>query len=128
MVSAVLVDGEDLLLVRRGRPPCAGTWAPPGGRVEWGESVVEAVVRELAEETGLEGTCGELMGVSEVQSEGFHAVILAHRAHLWERAEPRAGDDAAEARWVPLHEVVDLALAPGVAELLHDHGLITTFT
>ena len=57
-----------------------------------------------------------------------HQVVLGHAVSLLEASEPRAGDDAAEARWVPLADVVDLQLAPGLAEFLHDHGVIATIT
>ena len=145
-VGAIVVDDERLLLVRRGHGPAAGAWSVPGGRVEHGETLAEAVVREMVEETGLEGVCGKLVGWAEVlpdterseQALGaaagtdpaadgpFHAVILDFRVTLLEGGEPRAGDDAAEARWVRLTDVADLALAPGLAEFLYDHGVITT--
>ncbi len=125
-VGAIVVDAEDLLLVRRTRPPAAGTWAVPGGRVEAGETLAEAVVRELDEETGLEGACGALVGWSEILEEGRHTVILDFRVHLMDRSPLRAGDDAAEARWVPLGDVAEMRLAPGLAEFLHDHGVIAT--
>ncbi|MGI8936648.1 MAG: NUDIX hydrolase [Iamia sp.] len=125
-VGAIVADAEELLLVRRAQPPAAGTWAVPGGRVEGGETLAEAVVRELDEETGLEGACGALVGWSEILDEGRHAVILDFRVHIMARTPLRAGDDAAEARWVPLGDVAELRLAPGLAELLHDHGVIDT--
>lgn len=127
-VGAVVVDDGSLLLVRRGHGPAQGAWSVPGGRVEAGESLAEAVVRELAEETGLEGVCGDLLGWVEVPAEGPgepHFVVLDFVATVVEHGEPSAGDDAAEALWVPLENVVDLDLAGGLAEFLHDHGVIT---
>ncbi len=109
----------------------AGSGALPGGRVEVGETLAEAVTRELREETGIDGVCGSLIGVVEVLSEvtpGEHVVVLAHRVSILESMEPVAGDDAAEARWVDLSEVADFRLAPGVAEFLHDHDIIATIT
>jgi 8-oxo-dGTP diphosphatase len=99
----------------------------PGGRVRPGEILVEAVVRELREETGVEGVCGGLLGVLELlDDDAPHQVVLAHDVTVLERTEPVAGDDAAEARWVPLVDVAELALAPGLDRFLHDHGVIDT--
>jgi ADP-ribose pyrophosphatase YjhB (NUDIX family) len=127
-VGAVVVHDDDLLLIRRGHDPGAGEWAVPGGRVEPGELLMEAVVRELAEETGLEATCGELLGWVERIEGDDHFVILDFSATVLERIEPRPGDDASEARWVPLHEVADYALVDGLAEFLHEHGVLRTIT
>lgn len=124
-VGAVVVDDERLLMVRRGRGPAAGTWSIPGGRVEAGETLAEAVVRELREETGLDGLCGGLIGWVEQLDDG-HRVILDFRVDLLADAEPTAGDDAAEATWVPRLEIVERPLAPGLAAFLHDHGIIET--
>ncbi len=131
-VSALVVRDDELLLVRRGRGRAAGTWALPGGRVQEGELLAEAVVRELAEETALEGVCGELVGYTELLGETAspagergHAVVLTFRVHLLGPGAPAAGDDAAEAAWVALGEVTERPLAAGVGELLTDHGIVS---
>src|SRR5947199_10647202 len=126
-VGAVAVDNERLLLIRRGQEPGFGLWSVPGGRFEAGEMLAEAVVRELAEETGLEGVCGELVGWVERVGDGHHFVILDFAVTLLDPdAEPTAGDDAADAEWVALHELADQQLVEGLAEFLHDHGIIET--
>ena len=122
-VGAIAVDDERLLLVRRGRGPAAGWWSVPGGRVALGETLAEAVVRELAEETGLEGVCGELVDWVERVGDDHHFVIFDFLVQVLP-GTPTAGDDAAEAAWVPLREVADLALVDGLAELLHAHGIL----
>ena len=127
-VGAVVVDHDRLLLVRRGRGPAVGLWSVPGGRVEAGETLAEAVTRELLEETSLEGACGPLLGWAEVFDESGHFVILDFEVTPLGTGQPVAGDDATEARWVELHEVSELPLVEGLAELLHDNGIITTVT
>lgn len=123
-VGAIAVDNDCLLLIRRGHGPAAGEWSVPGGRVEDGETLAEAVVRELAEETGLEGVCDRLVGWVERIGDGYHFVILDFSVEVLDGVEPVAGDDAAEARWVPLSEVADYALVEGLAEFLADNGII----
>lgn len=127
-VGAVVVDDGRLLLVRRGRGPAQGSWSVPGGRVEPGETLAEAVVRELREETALEGVCGELLGWVERIDDEHHFVILDFRVDVLDPGEPVVGDDAAEARWVPLHDVAEMALVDGLAEFLHEHGVLDTIT
>lgn len=127
-VGAVVVDDDRLLLVRRGHGPGAGQWAVPGGRLEPDELLQEAVVRELAEETSLEGVCGALIGWVELVTDDRHDVILDFGVDLLEFAEPVASTDAIDARWFPLSDVAELHLAPGLAEFLHDHNIITTIT
>ena len=127
-VGAIAVDNDRLLLVRRGHGAAAGEWSVPGGRVEAGETLAEAVVRELLEETGVEGVCNDLVGWVERISEDSHYVILDFRVDVLEPSEPVAGDDAAEAAWVPLSEVADLLLVEGLAEFLHENGILEVIT
>jgi mutator protein MutT len=127
-VGAIAVDDGHLLMIRRGRGPAAGEWSVPGGRVEFGETLAEAVVRELAEETGLEGVCDRLAGWVERFGEGYHYVILDFWVTILSSERPAAGDDAAEAAWIPLDQVADLRLVDGLAEFLHEHGVLDVFT
>jgi ADP-ribose pyrophosphatase YjhB (NUDIX family) len=126
-VGAVCVHDGALLLVRRGRGPAAGEWSVPGGRVEVGETLHEAVVRETYEETGLEVVVDRFLGWVERMGESgdppapYHFVILDFVVTpLQPSPSPVAGDDAAEAAWVPVHELSDLHLVPGLYDFLRD--------
>lgn len=127
-VGAVAVLDGSLLLVRRGHGPAAGEWSVPGGRVERGELLAEAVVREVREETGLECVCGPLLGWVERIDDEQHFVIADFEVTVLDDRAPVAGDDAAEAAWVPLDRLLDLNLVDGLAEFLHEHGVLDAFT
>ena len=127
-MGAIVVQGDQLLMIRRGRGPAQGQWSVPGGRVERGEALAEAVVRELWEETHVAGVCGELLGWVERISDEAHNVILDFAVVPLEDNDPVAGDDAAEATWVPLGAVADLDLVDGLAEFLADQGVIDLLT
>jgi 8-oxo-dGTP diphosphatase len=127
-VGAIAVDAGRLLLVRRGRGAAAGTWSVPGGRVEGGETLAEAVLRELKEETGLDALCGDEVGWVERIDDEHHFVIFDFSVTILSDGDPVAGDDAAEAVWVDLFDVADLRLSDGLAEFLHEHGILPTFT
>jgi ADP-ribose pyrophosphatase YjhB (NUDIX family) len=96
--------------------------------VEFGETMAEAIVRELYEETGLEGVCGEMLGWVERIDDARHFVIADFRVHLLDDDEPlAAGDDAADAEWVPVNDVAERSdLVDGLAEFLHQVGIIPT--
>ena len=125
-VGAIAVDSGRLLLVRRATRPGAGQWSVPGGHVEPGETLAEAVVREVREETGLDATCGRFVGSADVVGDGHHFVVLDFVVSVGAGTEPVAGDDAAEAAWVPLGAVGDLDLVDGLAGFLRDHAILPT--
>ncbi len=104
--GAVVVDGRGrVLLVRRGRAPSAGEWTLPGGRVEAGESSDAAVLRELREETAVEGRVVASLGVVEVRRDGEVYAIHEYLVAPVSDALARAGDDAADVRWVRRDEL-----------------------
>jgi 8-oxo-dGTP diphosphatase len=109
-VDGVWVRGGRILLVRRGRPPFKGGWALPGGFVNLRETVEQAVAREVWEETGLRGRPEKLVGVYSGPDRDPRKPTTSVVFHIVGRGgEPRGGDDAAEARWIPLREVGRLA-------------------
>lgn len=122
-VGAICVRDGRLLLVRRARPPSRGRWAPPGGRVEPGERLADAVRRELAEETGLDGVVGGLCGIAERIGQGHHHVIL----DFWVEpgnADAVAGDDADNVAWVGRVDLDRLPLAGPLVGWLREHGVL----
>ena len=106
-VGVVCFRGDEVLLIRRGRPPRQGQWSLPGGRIEPGETTLEAALRELHEEAGV---TAEILGLIDVvdglfPEAGRHYVLIDYAAR-WIAGVPRAGDDAAEAVFLPLDEAV----------------------
>lgn len=120
-VSAAIVDSGRILLVLRGRPPSQGQWSVPGGRVEWGETLREAAIREMREETGLEIELGPMVAMVEridpAPTPTYHFVIIDFLARAV-GGILQAGDDAAAARWLTHDEWMALPLTPGLAPVL----------
>jgi 8-oxo-dGTP diphosphatase len=117
-------DGA-ILLIRRGQPPSQGRWSVPGGRVEWGERLTDALRREVEEETGLTVEVGDLAGLVERHYPDFHYVILDYYVTVT-GGELRPGGDVTGARWVPMADLGGLPLAEGLLESLQEFGVPLT--
>ena len=123
-VSALVLsdDGSRVLLVRRGARPGRLMWSIPGGHVRPGETLFQAVVRELEEETGLTGRPLGVVSVDEaikVDEAGvkYHYVIIVVLVEAGPGA-PRAGSDALEAGYYSIDEALQMNLVPSVRSLL----------
>ena len=123
-VGAVVVRDSSILLILRGNPPGEGLWSVPGGRVQRGESLAEAVRRELQEETGLDGEVGEAVGWTELIGRRRHFVIVDYRVSVAPDATPVAGSDAADAAWVAFDDLGEWDLVDGLLQFLADHRII----
>lgn len=127
-VGAVVLDGDSVLLVQRGRPPGEGKWSLPGGLVDLGERLEEAVRREVEEECGLQirilGLCGVIDRVVRGEDDAapgpirYHWVIIDYVAAVT-GGVLRAGSDAAQARWVPVADLGDYDTTIGIDAMVH---------
>lgn len=118
----MVVHEGRLLLIRRGKEPLYGRWLVPGGTVEWGETLEDAVAREVLEETGVRVRAGEVVAVvSHIDPPGegasHHFVIVDYLCH-WLEGVPRAGSDALAAEWVPLEDLPGRDLPPRAQEVI----------
>lgn len=121
--AAIIVRGEQILLIQRGIPPQQGRWTLPGGKVNPGESLQETVRREVAEETGYEVRVEDQLLELQVpigdgkyfQIHDFAATIIG--------GELVAGDDAADARWIPLSELDQFPLTDHLVHYLRKAGV-----
>jgi 8-oxo-dGTP diphosphatase len=115
-VGAVIVEKNRVLLIRRGTAPLLGEWSLPGGVLECGETLREAVAREAREETGLVVQTGEMLGVYERlirDDEGrvrYHYVLIDFLCRPVS-GDLNAGSDAADVRWFTRDELPALNLA-----------------
>jgi 8-oxo-dGTP diphosphatase len=122
-VGAIVFKGDEVLLVRRGKEPALGEWSLPGGAVEVGETLEEALHRELKEETGIEV---EILGLSAFlerifpDAEGkisYHYVLLDFLCR-YVGGEPRPGSDVLELCFTPLPCLEDFRLTGLAKEVI----------
>ncbi|MBF0355732.1 MAG: NUDIX hydrolase [Alphaproteobacteria bacterium] len=108
-VGAVIWKGGYVLLIRRAAEPRKGSWSLPGGMQQLGETLAEAIMREIREETSLVVNLGEIVAVVDLIEQDTQGVVEYHFTVIdyeadWILGEPMPGDDASEAVWVdPMH-------------------------
>jgi 8-oxo-dGTP diphosphatase len=124
-VGAVVTDEQGrLLMIQRGHDPGAGLWSIPGGRIEPGETDAQALVREMLEETNLQVNVGKLIGRVQRQGLGGAVIDIRDYAATVTGGTLRAGDDAADARWVGTAELARLEVTEGLIEALTEWGVL----
>ncbi|WP_353254865.1 NUDIX hydrolase [Burkholderia anthina] len=123
-VIGVVLRERDVLLVRRANPPDADRWGFPGGKIEPGEPIADAIVRELAEETTLDVEALDVFTALDSFDRDAAGRVRQHFVMVavlckWLRGTPAAGDDALEARWFDLGELErdDLPMSAGVRDV-----------
>lgn len=122
-VSAAVIRDGRVLVVRRARSPARGLFTLPGGAVELGETLEQAVEREIREETDLSIAPVALAGYREVVTRDAedrverHFVILCFAAR-WLAGEPTLNDELSEARWLTPGEIAGLATTEGLTEIV----------
>lgn len=117
-IGVLAFRGEDVLLIRRGRPPRMGEWSLPGGAQRIGEPAEECARRELREETGIEVGALDLLAVVDAITPGeagagprFHYTIIDYLAR-WEAGTPRPGGDVTEVAWCASADPAPFGLWP----------------
>ena len=122
-VSAAIFRGDRVLIVRRARPPAHGLYTLPGGGVELGETLEQAAIREVREETGLDIKPLALAGYRQVISRDDggrierHFVILPFAAP-WIAGEVALNEELSEAHWLPPSQLSELETTEGLAEIV----------
>nr|MDO8045896.1 NUDIX hydrolase [Candidatus Baldrarchaeota archaeon] len=128
-IGAVIVKGNKVLLIKRAGDPGRGLWSIPGGLVELGEKIKDAVRREVKEETGLDVRVGEIANVTEIitrDEEGkvkYHFVIVDFFAEVL-RGELKPSSDALEAKWVEFKDLRKYRLTETVERLFKKLGFL----
>lgn len=124
-VGAVIWRDDKVLLVRRGKPPKDGEWSLPGGAQELGETILQALTREVQEETGLTIKVVALIDVIDAIIPDKNGDIRNHYtlidfAARWVGGDARAGDDVTAVRWVTLEEISEYGLWQETSRIIRD--------
>jgi 8-oxo-dGTP diphosphatase len=117
------LDGESILLVQRGKQPLQGYWSLPGGAVETGEHLRDAIAREVLEETGLTVEAGEMAEIFErllpdaTGATEYHYVLLDFLCRIVS-GTPKPGDDSCAVRWIRRQDLHMFPITPGTLEVI----------
>jgi ADP-ribose pyrophosphatase YjhB (NUDIX family) len=122
-VGALILDAGRVVLVERGKPPLVGFWSLPGGLVETGERLEDAIIREVFEETGLRVQTGSIATVFErvmPDVDGrceYHYVLIDFYCTIL-GGHLRAGDDSRRVAWFEIASLADLSITEGTREVI----------
>jgi ADP-ribose pyrophosphatase YjhB (NUDIX family) len=122
-VGAAVYREDEVLLIKRGNPPLAGTWSLPGGRIHRGEDLPSAVFREILEECSIEVRVGDLITIFEYIEQDaesrvkYHYIVFDFRAD-YARGKLEVRSDALDARWVPINQLKSFDLTSSVIEVI----------
>lgn len=120
-----MTSGDRILLIRRGHPPSEGAWSVPGGRVELGETLPQALHREILEECCLDVTVGDVAIILDRITRAPDGLVGSHYliVDFWATAtnqQPRASSDASAVGWYTLDQIRQLPTTPNLASYLED--------
>lgn len=123
VLTRTVPSGKEVLLVQRQHQPQAGRWALPGGHVEFGEPLRDALKREMQEELMVTVSVGALLYVAELIGQDYHFVVLDYAAEV-RSGQLRAGSDAAAMRWYGKEDLANLLLAEGMPNFFQHPDVI----
>jgi len=116
-VGVICFRGADVLLIKRGTAPRKGEWSIPGGRIEGGETQHDAALRELFEETGVMAALESKVATIDAQFDDYNYRLHDYAAR-WISGDPRFGDDAIDAKFVPPEDLDALGMWPKTRDVI----------
>ena len=123
-VDAIIMKNQEILLIQRGKPPFVDSWALPGGHIELGEIVEDAVKREIKEETNLEIKIDKLFNVyskPDRDPRGHYITIVYACTMINKNQEALGGDDAKKAKFFSIKEITEMKLAFDHDQIIKDY-------